>query len=59
MNLVLQGVSRRTFSSQLRLLRSLPINTIIKFVPQQEAWICERMGKFDRTLPVNKQLLII
>lgn len=30
--------------------RKAPINTIIKFVPQQEAWIIERMGKFHRIL---------
>jgi hypothetical protein len=29
--------------------RDLPVNTIIKFVPQQEAWIVERMGMY---LPV-------
>lgn len=28
----------------------LPANTIIKFVPQQTAWIVERMGKFNRIL---------
>lgn len=27
-----------------------PINTIIMFVPQQEAWVVERMGKFNRIL---------
>ena len=25
-------------------------NTIINFVPQQEAWVIERMGKFNRIL---------
>jgi len=29
---------------------SLPANTIVKFVPQQTAWIVERMGKFHRVL---------
>ena len=29
---------------------SLPANTIIRFVPQQTAWIVERMGKFNRIL---------
>ena len=28
----------------------LPLNTMIKFVPQQEAWIIERFGKFHTTL---------
>lgn len=26
----------------------LPVNTIIRFVPQQTAWVVERMGKFNR-----------
>lgn len=35
--------------------RSLPHNTIVKFVPQQEAWIVERFGKYHNTLlPVIK-----
>lgn len=25
-----------------------PTNTVVKFVPQQEAWVVERMGKFHR-----------
>eukprot|EP00158_Paraphelidium_tribonemae_P000325 Partr_v1_DN21397_c0_g1_i1_m5036 putative stomatin-like protein len=29
---------------------NLPANTIVKFVPQQEAWIVERFGKFHRVL---------
>src|SRR5215472_3997144 len=29
---------------------SLPANTVIRFVPQQTAWIVERMGKFNRIL---------
>ncbi|ODV86063.1 hypothetical protein CANARDRAFT_197522 [[Candida] arabinofermentans NRRL YB-2248] len=28
----------------------LPANTIVRFVPQQTAWIVERMGKFNRIL---------
>ncbi|KAG5977233.1 hypothetical protein E4U55_006969 [Claviceps digitariae] len=28
----------------------LPANTIVRFVPQQTAWIVERMGKFHRIL---------
>ena len=30
--------------------KPLPHNTIVKFVPQQEAWIIERFGKFHTTL---------
>ncbi|KAG0010771.1 Stomatin-like protein 2, mitochondrial, partial [Podila clonocystis] len=38
--------------------RSLPINTIIKFVPQQESWIVERMGRFHRALEPGLQILM-
>ncbi|KAI7865505.1 hypothetical protein BDF14DRAFT_1824271 [Spinellus fusiger] len=38
--------------------KSLPRNTIIKFVPQQEAWIVERMGKFHRSLEPGLNILI-
>ncbi|XP_045777228.1 stomatin-like protein 2, mitochondrial isoform X1 [Maniola jurtina] len=34
-----------------------PLNTIIMFVPQQEAWIVERMGKFHRILEPGLNLL--
>ncbi|KAG0324556.1 hypothetical protein BGZ99_001691 [Dissophora globulifera] len=33
------------------------MNTIIKFVPQQEAWIVERMGRFHTTLEPGMQVL--
>ena len=29
---------------------SLPINTVINFVPQQEAWVVERFGRFNKIL---------
>ncbi|OLY83022.1 hypothetical protein AYI68_g2844 [Smittium mucronatum] len=35
-----------------------PANTIIKFVPQQEAWIVERMGKFNRILEPGLAILV-
>ncbi|XP_063981586.1 stomatin-like protein 2, mitochondrial [Diachasmimorpha longicaudata] len=35
---------------QARHKASTPLNTIFMFVPQQEAWIVERMGKFHRIL---------
>ncbi|GAB5586980.1 Synaptotagmin-like protein 2 [Umbelopsis nana] len=38
--------------------RTLPRNTIIKFVPQQEAWIIERMGKFHRLLEPGLNVLV-
>jgi hypothetical protein len=42
------------FSSQ----RRLPTNTIVRFVPQQTAWIVERMGKFNRILEPGLAILI-
>ncbi|KAI4602270.1 hypothetical protein KJ359_009509 [Pestalotiopsis sp. 9143b] len=37
---------------------SLPANTIVRFVPQQTAWIVERMGKFNRILPPGLTVLV-
>lgn len=37
---------------------SSPINTVIMFVPQQEAWIVERMGKFNRILEPGLNWLV-
>ncbi|KAI9650059.1 Synaptotagmin-like protein 2 [Ciborinia camelliae] len=37
---------------------SLPANTIIRFVPQQTAWIVERMGKFNRILEPGLAILL-
>lgn len=37
---------------------SLPANTVIRFVPQQTAWIVERMGKFHRILEPELAVLI-
>ncbi|KAG4441681.1 hypothetical protein IFR05_002815 [Cadophora sp. M221] len=36
----------------------LPANTIVKFVPQQTAWIVERMGKFNRILTPGLAVLL-
>ena len=34
--------------------QNTPVNLGIMFVPQQEAWVVERMGKFNKILsPVN------
>lgn len=38
--------------------RPLPANTIIKFVPQQQAWIVERFGKFSRLLEPGLAILM-
>lgn len=37
---------------------TLPANTIIRFVPQQTAWIVERMGRFHRILEPGLAILI-
>ncbi|XP_065316312.1 stomatin-like protein stl-1 isoform X2 [Gordionus sp. m RMFG-2023] len=37
---------------------SLPFNTMMMFVPQQEAWIIERMGKFNRILQPGLNFLL-
>ncbi|PSN59754.1 hypothetical protein BS50DRAFT_579786 [Corynespora cassiicola Philippines] len=38
--------------------KRLPANTIIRFVPQQTAWIVERMGRFNRILEPGLAVLI-
>ncbi|KAG9353774.1 hypothetical protein JZ751_011897 [Albula glossodonta] len=56
--------SRRTIPSQWtapvqqRWSSSLPMNTVVLFVPQQEAWVVERMGKFHRILEPGLNFLI-
>jgi len=37
---------------------SLPMNLVVHFVPQQTAWIVERMGKFNRILEPGLALLV-
>ncbi|KAI6716921.1 hypothetical protein JHW43_000654 [Diplocarpon mali] len=36
---------------------SLPANTVVKFVPQQTAWVVERMGRFNRILTPGLAIL--
>lgn len=36
----------------------LPANTVVRFVPQQTAWIVERMGRFNRILEPGLAVLI-
>lgn len=38
--------------------KPLPMNTVVKFVPQQEAWVVERFGKFDRILEPGLAILM-
>lgn len=37
---------------------NLPANTVVKIVPQQEAWVIERFGKFSRVLDSGIHVLI-
>ena len=45
-------ISQRTKSS------STPINTGVMFVPQQEAWVVERMGRYNKILEPGLNFLI-
>ncbi|KAJ5289530.1 uncharacterized protein N7443_009783 [Penicillium atrosanguineum] len=38
--------------------KTLPANTVVRFVPQQTAWIVERMGKFHRILEPGLAILV-
>ena len=49
---LLLQVAQRSYKS------STPVNTGILFVPQQEAWVVERMGKFYRILSPGLNFLI-
>ena len=42
----------------VRWKHNTPINTVVMFVPQQEAWVVERMGKFHRILEPGLNVLI-
>jgi len=54
----LNKVFTATFMSGVGMKRSLPHNTIVKFVPQQEAWIIERFGKYHETLLPGLNILL-
>lgn len=42
----------------VRFRSTTPLNTVIMFVPQQEAWVVERMGKFNRILDPGLNVLM-
>ncbi|XP_071774194.2 stomatin-like protein 2, mitochondrial [Centroberyx gerrardi] len=44
--------------AQQRWASSLPMNTVVLFVPQQEAWVVQRMGRFHRILEPGLNFLI-
>lgn len=45
-------------AAQQRWASNLPMNTVVLFVPQQEAWVVERMGRFHRILEPGLNFLI-
>ncbi|CAF2740971.1 unnamed protein product [Rotaria sp. Silwood2] len=51
-------ITTATIEQQYHLHSRLPFNTIILFVPQQEAWVVERMGKFYKTLNPGLNILL-
>lgn len=53
----LQGSVQASGRVPRRASSGLPRNTVVLFVPQQEAWVVERMGRFHRILePVRTSL---
>ncbi|KAJ2237254.1 Stomatin [Coemansia sp. RSA 1722] len=52
------GPTTAAYSTLPRKNKSLPANTVIKFVPQQEAWVVERMGRFSRILEPGLAILV-
>ncbi|CAL8121962.1 unnamed protein product [Orchesella dallaii] len=52
-------VFTRNFGTNRTLYKgSTPMNTVVLFVPQQEAWVVERMGRFHRILEPGLNFLI-
>ncbi|KAF7894489.1 uncharacterized protein EAF01_009940 [Botrytis porri] len=54
----LMGINNSNLPTSYFQRPSLPANTIIRFVPQQTAWIVERMGKFNRILEPGLAILL-
>lgn len=52
------AVRTMAYTSYGRTKKKLPVNTVIKFVPQQEAWVIERFGKFNRILEPGLAILL-
>jgi len=58
---LLQSTNRtnlRNVIYQIRNKASTPMNTLVMFVPQQEAWVVERMGRFHRILEPGLNILL-
>ncbi|CAF0884526.1 unnamed protein product [Adineta ricciae] len=56
--LLQRAITTATTEQQYRFRSRLPFNTVVLFVPQQEAWVVERMGKFYKTLNPGLNLLL-
>lgn len=54
----LLGINNSNIPSSYFQRPRLPANTIVRFVPQQTAWIVERMGKFNRILEPGLAILV-
>ncbi|CAG0880107.1 unnamed protein product [Cyprideis torosa] len=52
----IQGLLNSTIPCRYR--SGTPLNTIILFVPQQEAWVVERMGRYHRILQPGFNILV-
>ena len=46
------------YQTTVRWRSNTPYNTVMLFVPQQEAWVVERMGKFHKILKPGLNFLI-
>jgi hypothetical protein len=57
-NNALLGISSSNAPTSYFQRPRLPANTIIRFVPQQTAWVVERMGKFNRILEPGLAILM-
>lgn len=55
---ILRNVLHQTTKRNINSRSGLPVNTVIVFVPQQEAWVVERFGKFERVLEPGLNFLI-
>uniref|UniRef100_A0A8D2DM08 Stomatin like 2 n=1 Tax=Sciurus vulgaris TaxID=55149 RepID=A0A8D2DM08_SCIVU len=56
--LLLRGSVQASAHPPRRASSGLPRNTVVLFVPQQEAWVVERMGRFHRILEPGLNILI-
>ncbi|KRX93220.1 Stomatin-like protein 2, mitochondrial [Trichinella pseudospiralis] len=57
-HLLVNFLGRNFLRSSVRYRSSAAFNTIVLFVPQQEAWVVERMGKYHRILEPGLNILV-